>query len=108
MSMSVQYYVGYYFKCEKKDTIEPSNLFPEEDFWRVWDENGSEINSFHIYICNKPCPNCFLLDHESSNTGLLDANDDLGLPDIVEKAEKILNSHYNEVELRYGIIGFVN
>jgi len=106
MSMSVQYYVGFYFKCEKNDEIDPNTIFPDEDFCRIYDEGGSpEINDFNIFIPNNDCPNCFYLQND--RTGLLDGGENFSIPEQIERAGNILNQYYKEVEMRYGIIAYV-
>ena len=104
--MSVQYYVGFYFKCEKNDEIDPHTIFPNENFCLIYDEGGSyEINGFHIFIPNQECPNCFYLDGD--RTGLLDGGNNFTIPEQIEQANNLLNQHYKEVEMRYGIIAYV-
>jgi hypothetical protein len=107
MSMSVCHYVGYYFKCNKQDNIDQETLFPDESMFRVYDEGGSEqINDFHIYIPNRQCAGCYSLD-EHSETGLLRFSS-APSPDLIIQAEKILCASYESIELRYGVVSYVN
>lgn len=109
MSMSVNHYVGFYFKCPKTYDVDQEILFPDESMFRVYDEGGSEdINNNHIYIPNKECPGCYSLDRYSE-TGILDfdchRND---VPEMISKAEGILRSAYDTVEMEYGVVSYVN
>lgn len=106
MSMNITHFVGYYFRCEKKDL--PEELFPDESFFRVFDEGGSKsINDFHVYLPNRECAGCFSLD-KWSETGLLGVDDDSPIPDEILQAGKRLESVYEQAELRYGIVSYVN
>jgi hypothetical protein len=106
MSMSINHYVGYYFKCEKKD-IEQESLFPDEEMFRVYDEGGcKEINNFHFYIPNKSCENCYHLDNHS-DTGLPGLVEDKQLPDLILNAKGVLEAAYSNVEMSYGIVSYV-
>lgn len=109
MSMSVNHYVGFYFKCPKMKDIDQEALFPDESMYRVFDEGGSkDINDCHIYIPNQECPSCFSLD-KHSDTGLLDFGSiDDDIPELIIKADSILRSTYEMVEMRYGVVSYVH
>lgn len=108
MSMSINHYVGYYFKCEKKD-IEQESLFPDEEMFRVHDEGGSkEINNFHIYIPNRDCANCYHLN-KHTDTGLCELVDQWSLQiDLILKAKGVLEAAYSDVVMCYGIVSYVH
>ena len=108
MSMSVNHYVGFYFKCPKMDDVDQESLFPDESMFLVFDEGGSkDINDCNIYIPNQKCPGCFSLD-KYSDTGLLDFGSIDDLPDLIIKADSILRSVYEMVEMRYGVVSYVH
>lgn len=107
MSMVKSIYLGYYFKCEKKENVDPFSVFTDESFYRVFDEGGNkEINESHIYIPNKKCDDCYHLD-EYSNTGIIGFQEDKGLPELIENGGKVLDALYEDAELRYGVLVYV-
>jgi hypothetical protein len=109
MSMDKHIYLGFYFKCPKVEGINPYEIFPDESFFRIFDEGGAKsINNVHIYIPNKECSDCYHFSNYTE-TGLIDFETDSSLDTVVEKAREVLDHVYSgKVELKYGCIVYVN
>ena len=107
MSVDINHYVGYYYKCVPKDKKQVSVDFADESFWRIYDEGGCpEINDVHIYIPNKKCGGCHYLDSHTT-TGLLESEN---MSEWIVDAEKVFIEHYGSenVQFTYGIITYAH
>jgi hypothetical protein len=110
MSMNTSHYIGFYFKCEKKNDVDMDALFPDEEFYRVHDEGGSkEINDFHIYTPNRKCEGCFTLS-KYSETGLrtCSTNSLQSVPDLIIHGGEVLRTCYEHVALCFGVVSWVS
>jgi len=105
--MTTSHYIGFYFKCEKKSDVDQESLFPDDEFYRVYDESGSEeINDFHIYIPNQECEGCFTLS-EDSPTGLSSFEAPECIPDLILHGGEVLRTCYEHVALCCGVVSWV-
>jgi len=106
MGMYTQHYVGYYFRCEKTE-CNPYDIFPDEEFCRVYDENGNdEINANFIFICNTSAVGGHHLLDERSN-GIIDLPTRM-FPKEFQNAKRKLESVYLKVEVCFGVISYTN
>jgi hypothetical protein len=105
--MSISHLIGFYFKCEKNEKVDPYEVFPDESFCRIYDENGSsDINDSHIYICNRHSTGCISVDRycDSGLTSLPTQE----LPEEFKVAKAILEHHYSNVEICYGVVSYAH
>lgn len=110
MSMNTSHYIGFYFKCEKKNDVDMDALFPEEEFYCIYDEDGSkEINSHDIFIPNQTCEGCFTLS-EDTPTGLrtCSPNSLESVPDLIIHGGEVLRTCYEHVALCFGVVSWVS
>jgi hypothetical protein len=99
--MSISHLIGFYFKCEKNEKVDPYEVFPDESFCRIYDENGSsDINDSHIYVCNRYTTGHISLSDESG----LESLPTQELPEEFKVAKAILEHHYSNVEICYGVV----
>jgi hypothetical protein len=105
--MNKSHYIGFYFKCEKRDDVDQESLFPDEEFYRVYDEGGSkEINNYDIYMPNRTCLGCFTLsDDTPTGRRTLDPRFH---PDLIIHGEEILRTCYEQVALCFGVVSWVS
>lgn len=107
MSMNKSFYLGYYFRCENREDVNPFDVFPDESFYRVFDEGGSqEINGHHLYIPNRACEECYHLD-KWSDTGIISPLAPFGGSELIKRGGERLTEIYGEAPLQYGVVIYV-